>query len=34
MDIRDAVNEVAEIMNFQIKSKKLGLEVLIEDNVP
>jgi signal transduction histidine kinase len=34
MDIREAVKEVSEIMRFQVESKKLKLDILIEDNVP
>jgi signal transduction histidine kinase len=32
MDIREAVKEVSEIMRFQVESKKLKLDILIEDN--
>ena len=34
MDIREAVKEVSEIMRFQVESKKLKLDVLIDDYVP
>jgi len=34
MDIRSAVKEVSEIMRFQVESKKLKLDVMIDDNVP
>ena len=34
MDIRGAVKEVSDIMRFQVESKKLKLDVMIDDNVP
>ena len=34
MDIREAVKEVPDIMRFQVESKKLSLDVMIDDNVP
>jgi signal transduction histidine kinase len=34
MDIREAVKEVSDIMRFQVESKKLKLDVMIDDNVP
>lgn len=33
-DIRNAVNEVCEIMKFQLNQKNLGLEMNISDKVP
>ena len=33
-DIRETLNEVCEVMEFQVKQKKLRLQVNIDDNIP
>jgi signal transduction histidine kinase len=33
-DFRQAVNEVCEIMRFQLQQKKLGFEVKVAESVP